>query len=119
VVTVSKSLQTADLPLIVLCRGDLDLENESMIDGCLVFLYVVSLQECVQQLHIVILGNLKLMCELLVLDVLLGQGLLILLVGCDSFNNNKFCIDQTRVSSRHIIQRGWGGHGHSGGYCRK
>jgi hypothetical protein len=103
VVTTSKSLQTADLLLIVLCRGDLDLENKSMVGGHLVFLYVVSLQECVQELDVVILGNLKLVCELLVLDVLLGRGLLILLVGSDSFNNDKLCIDQDRVRSGRII----------------
>jgi hypothetical protein len=60
VVTISKSLQTTDLLLIVFHSGDLDLENESMVGSHLVFLYVVSLQECFQELNIVILGNLKL-----------------------------------------------------------
>jgi hypothetical protein len=82
-----------------------------MVGGHLVFLYVVSLQECVQELDVVILGNLKLVCELLVLDILLGRGLLILLVGSDSFNNDKLCIDQDRVRSGRIIRRGWGRHG--------
>jgi hypothetical protein len=44
------------------------------------------------------------LCELLVLDVFLGRGLLILIVGSNGFNNNKFCIDQDGVRSGCIIE---------------
>ena len=70
-VTVSGQPDNSVALSLVLCRRDLDLECESMVDCSLILVLVVRFQEVIHQLDIIFGRSIELMCKLLVFDHLL------------------------------------------------